>query len=263
MDTGRTIVWLLALVASIVQLITVSWPIAARLGVFVAVLVAGAVWFVYLLSGRRAQQVGAATTVTWLDADLVGQRFVKIPESQHVAFCELRSNRELEEQWIPLGAAETSGTGKRWPGSWWQDRSGLHIHVGRFRLDLTATRDGTWVGRERGPDGSTRFLGVFVDPSVPAENEEWTGVKIGEHGVRRVFHAHADGRFVERDPFGRDPRREGRWRISSNGLLIEVDEWALMVDLWEPWQRGVYLGSEHSTAPEQRFAVVRVRTAPP
>ena len=103
-------------------------------------------------------------------------------------------------------------------------------------------------------------MGAVIDRAVLSGGQDWTALKIGEFGVRRVVFAEAGGELVEHDPFNPDYWGRGHWELERNRVRIWVKEWTLVAELWKP---GIYVGYEHSSHPRQGFAVVCVRAAPP
>lgn len=263
MAAGRIAIGAIALIASVVQLVTVPWPIWVRVGLFVLALSLLAVWLAYVLGGRHASGIPPTSAAEARPPpDLVGESFAKVPRGPYVALCRFRSEQRLDERWIPVGPSTDADLDQEWEGRWWLEDSELHVRVGDFHLGMNPRLDGIWVGSETGPDGTAPFVGAIVDPRVPSLSNSWTGIKIGEHGVRRVVKAFAGGHLFEEDPFGDESKVEGQWNINVNGLQISVHEWSLTVTLRPAWTPGVWLGVERSSNPDQRFAVVRVRTPP-
>ena len=186
-------------------------------------------------------------------------RFVKVPERNKDCFiCDLHHPGTLSEQQLPLSKS-AKGTGEPWSGKWSFARDLLRIDVGPYELTLEPGSRGLWAGTEKKADEPwERFVGAVVDARRIASGQPWLGLKLGEHRVRRLIQANADGTLTERDPF--DPGHEwfGTWTVDAeSGLSIVVEQWTLYAT---PRGEGVLTGTEHSEDhPAQGFAVVRVR----
>jgi hypothetical protein len=135
----------------------------------------------------------------------------------------------------------------------------LVIQVGPYHLELERLPNGLWTGSESKPDGREQFVGALVEDAGVSRQRDWTALKIGERGVRRVMYGRRDGRLDERDPFDPSFRAKGHWMAEHGNLTISVDEWTLEAGLW---RQGIYVGVERSTQPDQGFAVVCVRETP-
>lgn len=264
-SVARPWVAAVGLVASIVQLITVPWPLGIRLSIVGVFVIAALLTLAYYVGVRR----GAESAIRpipphrpvvagsgWRHQDLTGARVVKVPKRGNVAICELHHAGSLHEQWLPLSPDRASFTLEPWTGNWSFADDILRIDVGQFRLALEPHPRGIWTGVEHSDEGAETFVAAIVDPRPVASGQSWTGLKLGEHGVRRVVHAEPDGRLKERDPFDPGAAWEGSWALDPEGLHVRVDRWSLFAT---PWSSGVFVGVERSDGPEQGFAVVRVR----
>lgn len=257
---ARRVTAVLAVVASIVQLLTAPWPVSVRAGVFATLVVAAVALFAYEL-GRKRGGEGAEVPSSWnreRDAvSLGGQRIVKVPSvSRNVALCTLHEDGVLYETWLPRSRGAADASADVWRGHWRVEDDELYIVVGGYSLVLREGAHGILGGKERYGDDSQPFIAAIVDPVPIERNQSWIGLKIGERGVARVIVADRSGSLLERDPFRPDPPWSGRWSVDGRLLTISVDDWELNASRLKP---GIYVGSELSPIdPEQGFAVVRV-----
>jgi hypothetical protein len=251
--------WCLSVIASVVQLLTIS-SLAVRVGLLGGLVVLAAVSLAYNFGRSRRHNVGpdphTASAYLGTESALVGKRLVKVASrSGKVALVNLHENRVLYEQWLPLTEDDVRDNVDLWRGNWLVDDGSVRIIVRGYNLGLRPAADGMWQGIEQYAEGSEEFLAVVVDPTPLRTGAAWVGLKLGEYGVRRVIVATGDGRLHERDPFGGQKPWQGQWTLTdADCLSINVDKWQLHAR--EQWP-GIMIGSETSPSGRQGFAIVR------
>lgn len=247
-----------AVVAAVVQLITVPWPVSTRVVIGAALVVIAVGLLLHDLRARRQW-----TTPSWTAGDLHGRQFVKVSRSANIALCVFEASGDLPEHFLEVSPRKAASN-ESWVGTWSLAGPLLSIKVSPYTLEMGALPDGTWAGIERNAEEAEQtheFAGAVVDERPLNGHESWTGFKLGEReGDRRVIRALANGRLEERDPFWPDRSvAVGRWSLDPDGLHISFEGRSLTM---APWQAGMYRGTERSHRPHQSVLVVRVETPP-
>jgi|GEM_PF-6620285 len=260
---------MVGLAAGIAQLLSAPWPLAIRIAVFSLLALAALLIAAYQLGLRRGHPAAAAAVRKrrspaidrWSQETLTGTQVVKVAsKSKNVAICELREDGSLGEQWLPQAPHQAFSLEESRSGHWSYGDEGLRIVVRGHHLLLRPNLTGTWAGFEQyGPEPEP-FVGAVVDPDPFVSDAPWAGLKIGEHGARRIITADPNGRLTETDPFNAGEEWEGRWSVVADRLHIDVgNRWSLAAKRWNP---GILLGVEHSDQGELGYAVVKALEGP-
>lgn len=180
-------------------------------------------------------------------------------ESANVFICDLAAGGSLVEQRLPLGHHQSFFPEEPHSGYWAFRDDGLRIVVHGYNLLLSPNLTGIWTGLEQYADDSQPFIGVLVATEPLSAGDSWVGLKLGEHGARRIIRADAKGILTETDPFEPLSSWTGRWSFAGDQLQVDVqDRWFLTA---QPWKPGIFLGTEESD--EGRFGYVIVKAAVP
>lgn len=259
----------LAVVAAVVGLLAVPWPLWIRVAIFAGLGLCGLAFGAYLLGTRRPEpDFGDPETASpsapgghWTRQALIGRQVVKVAaKNGNVLLCELKPGEDLTEEALPLSPEQSYGPRRSWTGQWSFRGERLAIVVRGYSLELHPSRQGYWAGTELFGEGSEDYAGAVVDRDPIVDQASWVGLKLGEHGARRWLVADSDGALHESDPFRPGLTWSGRWSTDDGRLqiitgdLLNADRWQLTA---KEWISGVYLGIEHSDEGEHGYAVVR------
>ena len=185
---------------------------------------------------------------------------VKMPTTQpYNMLCRFRPGGALGEEHLHYDVSRQQ-MADAWDGGWRVHDGTQEIRIADYRLVLRQAEDGLLAGTETHPEAHTPFHGAVVDERPVAAGSAWTGLKLSDHGERRLIRCHCDGTLRERklDERWNDWGR-GNWHVDGDSLHIDVHHWHLGVTAVASWP-GLYLGTELSADGDAHaFAVVRIR----